>query len=468
MLDRVHFIGIGGSGLSAIARLLAESGVTVTGSDRSLSPFAQELRSAGIHVSIGHASENVSGASLVVRSSAVADDNPEVIAARQAGIPVLKRADFLGRLMENRDCIAVAGTHGKTTTTAMIAWILTRLQQDPSYIIGGVSANLGSNAHAGSGAAFVIEADEYDRMFLGLAPKLALVTYLEHDHPDCYPTFGEYRQAFVDFIQRIQPGGSLFVCADQPAAASLAGEAAAHVHTFTYSLSNPASYTLQHLGVNASGGSTGSVVFNQASTAPLLLGYLDLQVPGKHNASNAVAALAVAHRMGLSTPDAAAALNTFAGTGRRFELRGEVNGITLIDDYAHHPTEIRSTLAAARARYPQRRLWVVWQPHTYSRTQALRAEFSASFTQADRVIVTEVYAAREKNDGFSSAVIVPQMRHPGAVFIPGITAVSQYLSDTLQPGDVVLVLSAGDADQVNTQLLANLTGKSVQHKETGK
>ena len=460
MLDRVHFIGIGGSGLSAIARLLAESGVTVTGSDRALSPLAQELQAAGIRVSLGHAPENIAGASIVVRSSAVPDNNVEVIAARQAGIPVLKRADFLGRLMENRVCIAVAGTHGKTTTTAMIAWMLTRLQQDPSYIIGGVSTNLGNNAHAGNGAAFVIEADEYDRMFLGLSPRLALVTYLEHDHPDCYPAFGDYRQAFVDFIHRVQPGGTLFVCADQPVTAALAGEVSSGVETFTFALHTSASYTLQGLGTNAAGGSTGSACFTPAGAPNLPLGQLDLQVPGEHNASNALAALAVAHRMGLSTTHAAAALNAFQGTGRRFELRAEINGITLIDDYAHHPTEIRSTLAAARARYPQHRIWAVWQPHTYSRTQALMPEFAASFAQADRVIVMEVYAAREKNDTFSSAVIVPQMQHPGAVFISTLEAVSRHLSTALQPGDVVLVLSAGDADQVNTQVLADLSRQS--------
>ena len=243
MTERVHFIGIGGSGLSAIARFLAESGTPVTGSDRTLSPLAQELRAAGIPVSVGHAAENVSGAGLVVRSSAIPDDNPEVKAALAAGIPVLKRAEFLGRLLQGRQVIAVAGTHGKTTTTAMIAWMLTRLGQDPSYIIGGVSRNLGNNAHAGKGSAFVIEADEYDRMFLGLDPDLAVVTYLEHDHPDCFPTLQDYRQAFVDFIHRIRPGGNLLVCADQPATAALAQSVYLDRQVYTYALHAHADYT---------------------------------------------------------------------------------------------------------------------------------------------------------------------------------------------------------------------------------
>jgi UDP-N-acetylmuramate--alanine ligase len=208
-MESVHFIGIGGSGLSAIARLLAESGWPVSGSDRADTPLATELRKLGVRVQIGHSAEYIQGAQVVVRSSAIPDSNPEVQAARAAGIPVLKRADFLGRLIQDRQGIAVAGTHGKTTTTAMIAWILVQAGLDPSYIIGGVSLDLGGNAHAGKGRPFVIEADEYDRMFLGLSPQVAVVTYLEHDHPDCFPTLEDYRDAFRAFIGRVQPGGTL-------------------------------------------------------------------------------------------------------------------------------------------------------------------------------------------------------------------------------------------------------------------
>jgi UDP-N-acetylmuramate--alanine ligase len=220
-MERVHFIGIGGSGLSAIARLLAESGWPVSGSDRAESPFGAELVKLGVQVWIGHAAEHIRQADVVVRSSAIPDGNPEVQAALAAGIPVLKRAQFLGRLMTGKLGVAVAGTHGKTTTTAMIAWMLTRLDQDPSYIIGGISSNLGGNAHAGQGEAFVIEADEYDRMFLGLSPQWILLTTLEHDHPDCYPTLDDYRQAFRDFVRRLQPGGGLLASSDCAETAAL-------------------------------------------------------------------------------------------------------------------------------------------------------------------------------------------------------------------------------------------------------
>lgn len=450
-MEKIHFIGIGGSGLSAIARLLAESGWDVSGSDRSLSPLASELMKAGIRVSIGHNSENIAGVQIVVRSSAVPDLNPEVQAALAAGIPVLKRSEFLGRLMQNKQGIAVAGTHGKTTTTAMIAWMLTRLSQDPSYIIGGVSKNLGTNAHAGKGTAFVIEADEYDRMFLGLSPYLAVITYLEHDHPDCFPTMADYRAAFGEFVGRVQPGGVLLACADNYESAALISKAPADTQARTYGLSCPADYCARDLRSNDRGGFSFSVWRSNQQLATL-----DLQVPGQHNACNALAAIAAAHLLGLPLDVAAAALNEFSGTGRRFEIIGEVQDITIIDDYAHHPTEIRATLAAARARYPGRRIWAVWQPHTYSRTRSLLAEFLAAFDDADRVLITEIYAAREAAEGFSSAQIAARMPHPAVSFSPTLEETRQHLIDTLQPGDVLLVLSAGDADQISAGVLAHL------------
>ncbi len=456
-MTHVHFIGIGGSGLSAIARLLLENGYTVSGSDRLMSPLARDLAAAGVQVTIGHAPANIAGADVVVRSSAVPDDNPEVIAARAAGIAVLKRAEFLGQYIADKRGVAVAGTHGKTTTTAMIAWMLRQLGQDPSYIIGGVSKDLGGNAHAGRGEAFVIEADEYDRMFLGLHPEIAVVTNLEHDHPDCYPTPADYHAAFAAFVQGMKPGGLLLACADDLGAASLLVEPLACCRSLSYGLSSTAHYRAANLARNERGG----LQFNALrEEAPLVA--VSLRVPGEHNVRNALAALAVADAFGLSLADAAAALGEFTGTGRRFDLQGEAWGVDVIDHYAHHPTEIRATLAAARSRYPGRRIWAVWQPHTYSRTQTLLADFTSAFGNADRVIVTEIYAAREQNPGFSAAVVAAQIQPTPAHFSPTLEEAGNYLLSNLQPGDVLLVLSAGDADQISARVLVEL-----KHREQG-
>jgi UDP-N-acetylmuramate--alanine ligase len=457
-MKRVHLIGIGGSGLSAIARLLLESGWSVSGSDRQLSPLAEQLQAAGARISLGHNPQNVAGAELVIRSSAIPDDNAEVQAAREANIPVVKRAEFIGELMAGKYGIAVAGTHGKTTTTAMIAWVLARLGQDPSFLIGGVSMNLGTNARAGRGDAFVIEADEYDRMFLGLSPKLAVVTNVEHDHPDCFPTSQDFQQAFQEFADRLTTDGVLLACTDDRGAANLLADSAGKVfRTVSYGLERwlgrpGPDYAGRALRLNERGGYDFDAFFLESRMAPVAL-----QVPGKHNVRNALAALAVTHLLGLPQSEAAEALGEFKGTGRRFELRGEQNGVTVIDDYAHHPTEIRTTLAAARARYPGRKIWAVWQPHTYSRTRALLGEFTNAFADADHVLVTEVFASREVNrDHFSARQVVAAMHHPDAHFIPSLNQAGEFLLDRLQPGDVVLVLSAGDADQVSAHVLDGL------------
>lgn len=456
-MERIHLIGIGGSGLSAIARLLVEQGVQVSGSDRTETPFTQELRAMGIPIFIGHAAGNISGATMVVRSSAIPEDNPEVMAAKQMGIPVLKRSEFLQTFLQKYQVVAVAGTHGKTTTTAMIAWMLSSLAQNPSYIIGGVVRDLHTNAHAGKGNLFVIEADEYDRMFLGLHPQIAVVTYLEHDHPDCFPTMADYKRAFQDFIQQIQAGGTLLLNGDHPPTGELRHTAPKDVKVMTYGENEHNTYFLKHATVNRWGGFSADIWKQMPDGENRRLLHLALQVPGKHNLLNALAALAVADQLGLMLGPAAEALHLFRGTGRRFEVHGEANGVTLIDDYAHHPTEIRTTLAAARARYAERRIWAVWQPHTYSRTQTLIEEFCRAFEDADKVIVLEVYAAREKNPGFSASEVVQRMNHPSAIFQPTLEAAQEYLLNHLQPGDVVLVLSAGDADTLNARLLEALS-----------
>ena len=473
MTDRksVHFIGIGGTGLSAIARVLLESGYHVTGSDRTLSPLAKALEAEGVRVVIGHRAENIEGAQVVVRSSAVPDDNVEVLAARAQGIPVIKRGEFLSSLMSEHYGIAVAGTHGKTTTTAMIAWMLTFLRQEPTFIAGGVLNNLGTNAHAGKGSAFVIEADEYDHMFLGLKPKLAVITNIEHDHPDCYPTEDDFFRAFDEFASQVGNDGTLLVCTNDHGATRLGRIARVRgQRVFSYAIRDsknsssdqPADYEADTLTPNQFGGMSFDARCTLTGNPFELHPAINLGVPGRHNVQNALATLAVAHQMKLSVEEASKAISEFRGTGRRFEVRGEVNGVTIIDDYAHHPTEIRVTLSAARMRYPKSKLWVVWQPHTYSRTRLLFNDFVAAFEQADHVVVTDIYAAREKQpeDGFSSQQVVAAMTYPEAIFIPDFSQIATYLIDRLEPGDVLMVLSAGDADQISTRVLASLKERS--------
>jgi len=462
-MKHVHFIGIGGTGLSAIARLLLESGYTVSGSDRTFSPLAREVAAAGVRVYVGHAAINVQGADVVVRSSAVPEDNPEVIAAHQAGIPVLKRSDFLGEFMAGRTAVAVAGTHGKTTTTAMIAWMFSELGLDPSYIIGGVSKNLHGNAHAGRGEYFVIEADEYDYMFMGLRPAWIILTALEHDHPDCFPTPQDYLRAFADFIGQLRPGGGALVCRDDAGVNALMEILPGGVHLLPYGVGEGRGYFAAGIAANSDGELSYTACYQSSDQPAVALAEMTLKVPGEHNVYNSLAALAVAHQLGLPVQKAAAALSAFSGTGRRFDILGEAGGITVIDDYAHHPTEIRTTLAAARQRYPGRRIWAVWQPHTYTRTQTLLQGFLNAFELADRVIVTEVYGAREDNPAISAAQVTASMHHPAATFAPTLEDAVRHLLAELQPGDVMLVLSAGDADQISAGVLESLKQKENNH-----
>jgi UDP-N-acetylmuramate--alanine ligase len=384
------------------------------------------------------------------------------MAANRAGIPVYKRADFLGQLMENKTGIAIAGTHGKTTTTAMTAWVLSELGRAPSFIVGGVINNLGVNARAGKGNLFVIEADEYDYMFLGLKPQIAVVTSLEHDHPDLFPTFESMYEAFEKFIDLLPVDGTLIVCADDAGAAALiphARKAGINVISYTQQIEttviSPFWLMAREVKPNQRGGFDFFVSSNLGNTNNGST-FISLQVPGEHNVRNALAVLAIIDLLDLSRERAARALAEFTGTGRRFQLRGEVKGISIFDDYAHHPTEIQATLAGARARYPERRIWAVWQPHTYSRTQTLFLEFSRAFKDADEVIVTEVYAAREPKQEFTSAEIIGSMPNLSARYIETLPEVSKYLIENLQPGDVVLVLSAGDADWVSEDVVKGL------------
>lgn len=462
-MKHVHFMGIGGSGISAIGRILLERGYQVSGCDRADSTLLRELAQMGVVVFIGHTSAHLQGVDLVIRSSAIPDDNPEVLAARAAGVPVLKRADFLGELTGGKSTIAVAGSHGKTTTTAMIAWVLTQLGADPSYVIGGISKNLAGNAHAGSGDAFVIEADEYDYMFLGLTPKAIVLTNVEYDHPDCFLTPSDFQGAFEKLVMRLEPGGKLFYCAEDAGARAVCKVLPEGCRSFSYGFQDDCDYQANELSLNLMGGYTFQVWCRKENNLRFRKTDVTLQIAGKYSVLNALATLAIVDSKGLPVSRAAQALSEFAGTGRRFEIVGEVQSVTLVDDYAHHPTQIKSVLEAAGVRFPGRRIWAVWQPHTYSRTKCLMDDFADAFAEADKVIVTDIYAAREKNEGFSAAQVVQEMTHPAAIYVPGLDETADYLLREIRSGDVVFVFSAGDADKINARLLAELGESEKKH-----
>ncbi|MCE5206955.1 MAG: UDP-N-acetylmuramate--L-alanine ligase [Chloroflexi bacterium] len=457
-MKKIFLIGIGGSGLSAIARLLLESSYEVAGSDQYASPVTQALSSEGVRIFIGHRAEQVKGFDLVICSSAIPDDNPEIIAARQLGIPVQKRAAFLEDFLKGKRVIAVAGTAGKTTTTAMIAWLLTCLNLDPGYLIGGISKNLGTNSHYGKSEYFVIEADEYDRMFHGLHPAVAVITNVEHDHPDMFPDPSDYYAAFNGFIEKLLPDGKLLVGQSVPE--KLDGFQQTKNNKYTYGFDQDNDYELQNVSLQP-GGCYHLNLIKRIDQHPIAALNTHLCIPGEHNALNALAALAVVDLLGLSAQESAKHLEKFTGIERRFENMGTVNGITFIDDYAHHPAKIRSTLQAARATFPGRRIWAVWQPHTFSRTQTFFDDFANAFGDADQILITEVYAAREKQGDFSAVKFIPRFTKGNGVFTPDLKQAENYLAAHLQTGDVLIVLSAGDANSIIPKLMSRATKITV-------
>jgi UDP-N-acetylmuramate--alanine ligase len=463
----VHFIGIGGAGLSAIARVLMGLGYCVSGSDQVASALTAALAEEGATVYVGQRAGQVTGADLVVVSSAVPADNIELVAAQVQGIPVVGRADFLGQLTAGRVTVAVAGSHGKTTTSGMIATLLLVAGQDPAFIVGGQIAHLGTNARVGSGP-FVIEADEYDRTFLGLRPTMAVVTNVEHDHPDCYPTFDDFRAAFAAFVELMPDDGVLIVCADDPGARELGERVTAQGKAVVwYGLAEEANWRAVDVQPNAAGGCD-----YVALAAGRSGGLVRLRVPGIHNVVNSLAVLAVADRLGVPFTTVTQALRTFRGMGRRFEIKGVADGVTVVDDYAHHPTEIRATLAAARGNYPGRRIWAVWQPHTFSRTRTLMDDFAAAFADADHVVVTPIYAARETANlpagRVSSADVVARMDHANAHLVANLDEAVDLLVASVGSGDVVLTLGAGDGYVIGERLLERLGKRASDQGASGK
>ena len=458
----VHLIGIGGIGLSAIARVLIARGDRVSGSDLHASPITDELADLGVQVFIGHRAENITDADLILVTSAAPDDNPEVAAARRRGIRIVRRYDFFPELTKGKKTIAVAGTHGKTTTTGMIAMILTDAGLDPTAIVGGIIPELNGNARVGNGDFFVVEADEYDRAFLGLRPTIAVVTSIEMDHPDIYANVEEVAKAFRQFLSLVPRNGLIVGCGDAERVEKEIGEITTEVATWVgeiavarYGFGEKNDWRASDVRLNARGGSD-FVVWRGNKR----LGDFQLQIPGRHNVLNALAALVVAEAVGVDLQVARETLSNFRGAARRFEVKGEVGGIAIVDDYAHHPSEIRATLAAARMRFPGRKIWAVFQPHTFSRTLALLEEFAAAFDDADHVVITDIFAAREHDDlGISSRDLHARMSHRDARFLADLHEITQYLVANMKSGDVLVTMGAGDVYRVGEQVIARLASR---------
>lgn len=448
---RVHFIGIGGAGMSGLARIMASAGVLVSGSDIKESSVLSALRAIGVEVKVGHDFANAQGADFVVFSSAIGDENPEIVAARTLRIPLLTRAQALAILMSDSKSIAVAGTHGKTTTTSMLTVAIQACGEDPSFAIGGILKVSGSNAHKGTGEFFVAEADESDGSFIEYHPFGAIVTNIEHDHVDFFKTPESVHVAFEEFAATISPEGFLVYCADDIGAKQL-GQRVTNCKTISYGVDTAADLHIDHIELVPSG-SRARVLWRGRS-----IGQLEMQTPGLHNLLNGAAALATGLVLGLPGPSLIAGLSTFRGTGRRFELKGQVHGIRVVDDYGHHPTEIDVTLTAAKRYATDGRVLVVFQPHRYSRTLAFTKEFAASLEKAHQTWVLEVYGSSEKQIPGVSGQSITQLMSNG-IYQPNFMAVVASVVDEARPGDVILTLGAGDVSALGPLIVDALASR---------
>lgn len=461
-LGRVHFVGIGGAGLSAIARIMLERGVVVSGSDGADSPTLAALREMGARVHVGHAAEHVADADTVIVSTAVREDNPEVVAAQQAGARLWPRSAGLASVMAGKRTLAVAGTHGKTTTTSLLTSALQAAGADPTYAVGGDFAATGTNAHDGAGDLFVAEADESDGAFLVYRPHGAVVTNVEADHLDHFGTEEAYRAAFDAFLARIELGGFLVVVVDDPGAAALAVTAEAQgITVLRVGESAQADLRLTDLafeGNRSSAEVTVSGPLAHVADAPLRV---ELQIPGRHYLLDAAAALAAGLQLGFGFEELADGLAGFTGTRRRMERKGEVAGVRVYDSYAHHPVEIAGDLQAARALAGQGRVLVAFQPHLVSRTRIFGAEMGRQLEAADEVVVLDVHLAREDADPEVTGALVADACHLGGdrvVFVPDFEAVAPELVRRARPGDLVLTLGAGSVTNVGPRVLELLAG----------
>jgi UDP-N-acetylmuramate--alanine ligase len=445
---RIHFVGIGGIGMSGIAELLANLGYDVSGSDIRQSDVTARLAGLGVRIAVGHHARNVGGADVLVVSSAVNQANPEVVEARARQIPVIPRAEMLAELMRLRYGIAVAGAHGKTTTTSMIAFLLERAGLDPTAVIGGRLSAFGSNARLGRGEYMVAEADESDRSFLKLSPAIAVITNIDREHMDAYGTWESLQQAFTDFANKVPFYGAVIACADDERLRELLPRMTRRVTTYGLADRGPVSgLSLSGHDVSLQGfGSRCLVRVRAASEPERTLGELRLQVPGRHNLLNALGAAAVGLEIGLDFERVASGLAEFKGAERRFQLRGEARGVMVVDDYGHHPTEIAAVIGAARAGIG-RRVIVVFQPHRYSRTQQLMPEFGAALSAADEIVLTEIYPAGEAPipgvTGEALAASVRKLARGPVHFVPAIEQIPAAVARIAREGDLVVTMGAG-------------------------
>ncbi|NOX97604.1 MAG: UDP-N-acetylmuramate--L-alanine ligase [Nitrospirae bacterium] len=456
MLDKtkkIHFIGIGGAGMSGLAGILLEAGFQVSGSDMKESRIIERLREQGAVVRFVHGEENLGDADLVVFSSAIPLSNPELRTARERGIHLLSRGEMLAELMKEKKGIAIAGTHGKTTTTSMAALILCEADLDPTMIIGGEVNDMGGSAKLGRGEYLVAEADESDGSFLKLFPELAVVTNIEADHLDYYSSLEAVVDAFGKFVKNISPGGVLILCSDCPNARKMLEKSEPGVEILTYGLGEEADLSVKHLNMEKSGSRYEVFYYGRR------LGEVKLQVPGKHNVRNSLAAIGVGLKVGTDFSKVRSCLERFPGVQRRFEIKGDLKDIIVVDDYAHHPTEIRATLEAALSKKKER-IIAVFQPHRYSRTKFLKEEFAAAVQGTDFLVLTEIYSAGEEClPGISGRDIFEAVRRKGqkeVKFISDKSRIADYLMSILRPGDMVITMGAGDIGTVAEEIVERL------------
>jgi UDP-N-acetylmuramate--alanine ligase len=437
---RIHFIGIGGSGMSGLARIALADGIAVSGSDAKDSSVLTALTTLGATIYKRHEASNVDGADVVIYSTAISAQNPEIARAIERSIPIMTRAHALATLMHGLTKIAIAGTHGKTTTSSMATVAFQACGADPSFAIGGTLTASGSNAHRGSGDFFIAEADESDGSFIAYHPQAAIVTNVEHDHVDYFATADDVVTVFHNFAATIPTDGFLIYCNDDSGSRAL-GESVDHCVTFSYGVAADSDLKIDQIELTAQGSRA------RAIWKGTVVGTIELQVPGHHNLLNAAGTLALGLAFNLNPAALISGLHSFRGAGRRFELKATVNGIRIIDDYGHHPTEITVTLDAARRYADNGRVLVIFQPHRYSRTQAFLDGFAAALDKADEVILLEIYAASEKPiPGVSAGLIAEKMEH--GRFIPNFAEAAEHLVEIARPGDVILTLGAGDVNSL--------------------
>jgi UDP-N-acetylmuramate--alanine ligase len=473
---RIHFVGIGGIGMSGIAELLANLGYEVSGSDVKSSELTERLAGLGVRIARGHAAAHVGNADVVVVSSAIQSGNAEVAEALRRSIPVIPRAEMLAELMRLRDGIAIAGAHGKTTTTSMVALVLERAGLDPTAVIGGRLSAFGSNARLGKGDYMVVEADESDRTFLKLTPSIAVVTNIDREHMESYGSWDALQQAFVDFANKVPFYGAVVACLDDAAVRALVPRLTRRVITYGFAGSG-AAIAGDAMALEAFG-SRCQVMQTARDGAVSQLGTLRLRVPGRHNLLNALGAVAVGLEVGIAFPKIAAGLADFGGAERRFQLRGEARGVMVVDDYGHHPTEIAAVIAAARAGL-DRRVVVVFQPHRYTRTRDLLAEFGTALAAADEIVLTDVYGAGEAPiAGATAEAVEVEVRKTGRPvrLVKSLDDVPAAVAAAARPNDLIITLGAGSIGTLPDRILAALRQRTEdlsteavhgQHREGG-